>query len=140
MTDCLGLGTACASTWLAPGHPRLSHLLDCHFILLDRGWFWHAYGKGSWVSDHILDSIESCTIHNVKSKRSWWRVTTSLRPALILGGGYLVLGLGGLAGGLAGGKIWPAVLGGLYFLCGTPWYITAVVLLKQRHNAASNQH
>jgi membrane protein implicated in regulation of membrane protease activity len=76
----------------------------------------------------------------MKSKRPWWQVTTSLRLALIIGGGYLIAGLGGLAFWLASGKIWLAVGWGFYFLCGTPWYITAIVLLKQRHSATSNQH
>lgn len=76
----------------------------------------------------------------MKSKRPWWKVTTSLRLALIIGGGYLIVGLCNLAFWLGGGKTWLAVVWGFYFLSGTPWYITAVVLLKQRPSAASNQH
>jgi hypothetical protein len=86
-----------------------------------------------------LDSIDSRTINNVKSKRPSWQVTTSLRLALIMSGLYLISGLCNLTFWLGGGKTWLAVLWGLYFLSGTPWYITAVVLLKQRHSAASNQ-
>jgi ABC-type uncharacterized transport system YnjBCD permease subunit len=88
---------------------------------------------------HALDSIDSRTINNVKPKKPWWQATTSLRLALIIGGLYLIAGLCGLTLWLGGGKTWLAVLWGIYLLCGTPWYITAVVLLKQRHSAASNQ-
>jgi hypothetical protein len=75
----------------------------------------------------------------VKLKRPWWQATTSLRQALIIGGGYLIAGLGALATGLLGGRIWLAVMNGLFCLSGTPWYITAIVLLKQRHRAATEK-
>ena len=75
----------------------------------------------------------------MKLKRPWWQATTRLRLALIIGGGYLIVGLGGLANGLLGGRVWLAATFGLYCLIGTPWYITVTVLLRQRHRAATEK-
>jgi hypothetical protein len=86
----------------------------------------------SFKRQHALDSIDSRKNLHMKPKRPWWQATTSLRPTLIICGCYLISGLGGFVGWLGGGKIWLAVLWGFYFLSGTPWYITAVVMLKQR--------
>jgi hypothetical protein len=71
--------------------------------------------------------------------RPWWQVTTSLRIALIIGSGWLLAGMGGVADGLVGGRIWFAVIEGLYCLFGTPWYITAILLLGQSHRAGSEK-
>jgi hypothetical protein len=75
----------------------------------------------------------------VELKRPWWQVTTSLRIALIISSGWLLAGLGGVADGLVGGRIWFAVIEGLYCLCGTPWYVTAILLLGQSHRAGSEK-
>jgi hypothetical protein len=75
----------------------------------------------------------------MKAKKPWWQVTTRLRLALLVGGGYLIVGLGGLAFWIVSGKVWEAVIWGLYLVCGTPWYITAAVLVKRRREVASNE-
>jgi len=75
----------------------------------------------------------------VKLKPPRWQATTSLRLTLIIGGGYLLVGLGGITSGFLGGRIWLAVMDGLFCLLGAPWYITAIVLLKQRHRAGTEK-
>ena len=66
-------------------------------------------------------------------------MTPSLPLALIICGGYLLVGLSGLVTGLLGSMTWFAVIEGIYCLTGTPWYITAIVLLKQRHRAGTGK-
>lgn len=82
---------------------------------------------------YALDNTDSCKDVHMVSKSPWWQMkTTSLRLTLLIVAGYLIVGLGGLVISLNGGIVWLAPLYGLYFLCGTPWYISAVVLLKRR--------
>jgi hypothetical protein len=75
----------------------------------------------------------------VELKRPWWQATSSLRVALFMGGGYLLVGVGGITSGSFGGRIWIAVMDGLFCLLGVPWYITAIVLLRRRHRAGTEK-
>jgi len=75
----------------------------------------------------------------MKLKGPWRPFTTSLRAALIVAGCWLLVGMYNFAFYLLKGWIWLGVLWGLYFVCGIPWYVTAIVLLRRRHNVGTEK-
>jgi hypothetical protein len=66
------------------------------------------------------------------AKKPWWQMTTSLRRAVFLGGAWMAVSISGVVSGIADHKVWSTVIWVLFLLCGLPWAITAVVLLRQR--------
>jgi hypothetical protein len=56
---------------------------------------------------------------------------------LVVGSGYLISGLGQLIVGIIADNVLQAAIGGGLLLCGFPWIITAVYLLRKRRSAAS---
>lgn len=71
----------------------------------------------------------------VGTKRPWRPLTTNLPLALTLACVWIVVGPVNVFLSVLAGRIWLAVVWGLYILFGWPWYITAIMLLKQRHRA-----
>jgi hypothetical protein len=70
-------------------------------------------------------------------KVPWWQATNKLWLAALAGGGWLIAGLGDLVTGIVAGKVLFIVLGSIFLLCGAPWYITAMVLLRRRRTVVS---
>jgi hypothetical protein len=69
----------------------------------------------------------------VKLEQLWRPVITNLKTALIIASGWLLAGLSGLITNVLLGRILLVVIWALYLVCGIPWYITAVVLLRRRY-------
>jgi hypothetical protein len=69
----------------------------------------------------------------VKFEQLWRPVIPNLKTALIIASGWLLAGLSGLITYVLLGRTVLVVLWGLYLVCGIPWYITAVVLLRRRY-------
>jgi uncharacterized membrane protein HdeD (DUF308 family) len=65
-------------------------------------------------------------------KMHCWQTTNKLWLAVCTGGAWLIGGLGDLVYGIVAGEVLAIALGSIFLLCGVPWYITAIALLRRR--------